>query len=147
MLQIRRMETADYDAAYALWRACTGMGLNDLDDSREGIERFLKRNPDTCFAAEREGKLIGVILAGNDGRRGYLYHLAVHPAHRGQGIAAALVKEAMCALQSCGISKVALVAFARNAEGNAFWTHMGYTTRTDLVYHDKALADMVRMDT
>lgn len=146
-MQIRRMEIKDYDEVYALWLACTGMGLNDWDDSREGIGRFLNRNPDTCFVAETDGRITGAILAGNDGRRGYLYHAAVHPEHRGQGIAAALLEEAVRALKQCGIHKVALVTFAHNTTGNAFWTHMDFTTRDDLLYRDKALAEMVRIDT
>lgn len=146
-MKIRLMQIEDYDAVYALWRSCSGMGLNDWDDSREGLGRFLDRNPDTCFAAEQDGKLTGVLLAGNDGRRGYLYHVAVAPGCRGQGIAAALLEEAVRALEKCGIRKVALVAFARNEAGNAFWTHMGFTMRTDLVYRDRALAEMTRIDT
>ena len=78
-MTIRRMQIGDYDEVHALWLSCTGMGLNDLDDSRDGIRRFLERNPETCFVAEDEGKIVGVILAGSDGRRGYIYHTAVLP--------------------------------------------------------------------
>ena len=66
----------------SLWMSCEGMGLNNLDDSKEGIGRFLNRNPDTCFVAELENVIIGVILTGNDGRRGYIYHTAVNPKYR-----------------------------------------------------------------
>ena len=68
-MNIRKLTIADYDKVYALWLSCKGMGLNNLDDSRNGIERFLKRNPETCFVAENSGEVIGVIIAGNDGRR------------------------------------------------------------------------------
>lgn len=86
--------------------SCAGMGLNDLDDSREGFAKFLARNPDTCFAAlDGSGRIAGTILAGNDGRRGYLYHTAVHPAYRGRGIARRLVREALEALRACGIHR------------------------------------------
>lgn len=143
---IRLMTLDDYDAVYALWLRCAGMGLNDVDDSREGIARYLRRNPDTCFVAE-DGGIIGVILAGHDGRRGYICHTAVDPARRGEGIGTSLVQSALDALRREGISKVALVVFSRNGGGNAFWEKMGFSARGDLVYRNRALVDMVRMDT
>lgn len=146
-MNIRKMTIADYEAVYALWLSCKGMGLNDLDDSREGIERYLKRNPDTCFVAEENGKMVGVIIAGNDGRRGFIYHTAVSPDHRRKGIASVLVDTALEALHALGINKTALVVFERNADGNAFWEHMGFTPRSDLVYRNKALTEMTRIDT
>ena len=145
-MNIRKMTIADYDKVYALWLSCKGMGLNDLDDSRGGIERFLERNPDTCFVAE-DGEIVGVIMTGNDGRRGYIYHTAVSPGHRRKGIAKALVDTALNALRELGINKTALVVFERNADGNAFWESMGFTSRGDLVYRNKALTEMTRIDT
>ncbi len=145
-MNIRKMTFADYDAVYALWLSCKGMGLNNLDDSREGIARFLKRNPETCFVAE-DGGIVGVIVAGNDGRRGYIYHTAVDPEHRKNGIARALVNSALEALQGLGINKTALVVFERNTDGNAFWERMGFIPRSDLVYRNKALTEIVRIDT
>ena len=76
-MKIRDMSIGDYTNAYALWLSCPGIGLHPADDSREGIARFLDRNPKTCFVAEADGRLIGTIMAGNDGRRGYIYHTAV----------------------------------------------------------------------
>lgn len=90
-MNIRNMILQDYEAVYSLWMFCQGMGLNNLDDSKEGIGRFLERNPQTCFVAEDQGHIVGVILAGNDSRRGYIYHTATSPEYRRQGIAAALV--------------------------------------------------------
>ena len=144
---IRKMNIADYDALYALWLSCKGMGLNDLDDSREGIARFLERNPDTCFLWEEADQLIGAIMAGNDGRRGYIYHTAVHPDHRHRGIATALTEKALQALADLGINKAALVVFARNEGGNAFWESLGFTTRPDIVYRNRTLREMKRFDT
>lgn len=146
-MNIRKMHINDYEAVYALWLSCKGMGLNDLDDSKEGIERYLRRNPDTCFVAVSENEIIGVILAGNDGRRGFIHHTAVSPSHRNQGIAAALVKKALEALKNCGINKVSLLVFKRNETGNAFWEKMGFTAREDIVYRNKELAELVRIDT
>lgn len=145
-MEIRLMKIEDYDSVYSLWLSCKGMGLNDLDDSREGIARFLERNPETCFVADDSG-IVGVIIAGNDGRRGYIYHTAVREDMRGQGIGAALVNAALDGLKKYGINKAALVVFDRNKAGNAFWEKLGFTERTDLVYRNRALAEIKRLDT
>ena len=122
-MSIRLMTIDDYEQVYELWMSCAGMGLNNLDDSKEGIEKFLRRNPDTCFVADVENVIIGVIIVGNDGRRGYIYHTAVHPQYRKQGVAKSLVDTAMTALQKIGISKAALVVFdggnRKNTSGRA----------------------------
>ena len=146
-MNIRKITINDYDEVYALWISCAGMGLNSLDDSREGIDKFIKRNPDTCFVAECDDKIVGAIIVGNDGRRGYIYHTAVKSQYRKRGIARQLVETAMRELKRCGINKVALVAFDKNESGNAFWEKLGFTVREDLVYRNKALAEMIRMDT
>ena len=143
---IRKMIIEDYENVYQLWMSCSGMGLNNLDDSKEGIAKFLDRNPQTCFVAEND-KIVGVILAGNDGRRGYIYHTAVHPDYRNQGIATDLVKSVEQAMKNLKINKIALVAFERNESGNAFWEKQGYSLRTDLSYRNKSLTDMIRFDT
>lgn len=146
-MTIRRMHITDYDQLYALWLSCKGMGLNDVDDSREGIARYLRRNPDTCFVAEEDGRIAGAIMAGHDGRRGYIHHTAVSPDYRRRGIASALVDAAVQALAREGIAKVALVAFLRNESGNAFWEKQGFTLREDLSYRNRALVQMKRKDT
>lgn len=146
-MNIRLMTIEDYESVYQLWLSCAGMGLNNLDDAREGIEKFLKRNPDTCFVAEAGDDIVGVIIAGNDGRRGFIYHTAVNPAFRKQGIGTKLVDSAMEALKANGINKVALVVFDRNKDGNAFWENAGFAAREDLVYRNKAITELVRIDT
>ena len=143
-MKIRVMNISDYEQVYQLWLSCTGMGLNNLDDSKEGIARFLNRNPETCFVAEIEQTIIGVIIAGNDGRRGYIYHTAVNPDYRHQGIATKLVNQVMEAL---GIHKTALVVFSKNADGNAFWEKSGFIPREDLIYRNKTITEMIRIDT
>ena len=138
-MNIRTLLPADYDAVYRLWLSCPGLALNDRDDSREGFARFLARNPDTCFAAEEDGALIGVIMTGYDGRRGYIYHTAVRPNRQGRGVGAALVHATVEALRAMGVTKIALVAFAGNEGGNAFWEKQGFALRTDIVYRDHLL--------
>ncbi len=147
ILGIRPMTIADYDQLHALWLATPGMGLNDLDDSREGIARFIARNPHTSFVAEQDDRLIGAIMCGHDGRRGYIYHTCVRADRQGEGIGRALVEAALDALKAEGIHKVALVVFDRNEKGNAFWEKMGFTVREDLVYRNRALTELVRIDT
>ena len=146
-MTIRKMKIEDYDEVYSLWLSCVGMGLNNLDDSKEGIAKFLQRNPETCLVAIKESSIVGVIMVGNDGRRGYIYHTAVHPNCRNQGIAKQLVDAALNELSVLGINKVALVVFNRNETGNTFWESQGFTVRNDLVYRNKSLADIVRIDT
>lgn len=146
-MEIRIMRMGDYEEVHALWRSCPGMGLNDVDDSREGIARYLARNPDTCFVAVEDECIVGAILCGHDGRRGHISHTAVLPARQGRGIGRALAEAAVEGLRRQGISKVNLVVFRDNEAGNAFWERMGFAARRDLNYRDLALTDMVRMDT
>ena len=141
------MDMDDYDKVYALWMSCKNMGFNNLDDSREGIEKYLKRNPATCFIAEQDDNIVGVILSGHDGRRGFIHHMAVAEEYRRMGIASNLLGHALSALKEEGINKVGLFVFNRNETGNAFWEAQGFTVRTDIAYRNKALADLVRIDT
>ena len=140
------MTIEDYEKVYQLWLSCSGMGLNNLDDSKDGIAKYLDRNPDTCFVAEKSDEIIGVIISGHDGRRGFIYHTAVNPEYRNQGIAKMLVEAAMDALKANGINKVALVVFDRNKDGNAFWEKFGFTVREDLVYRNKTISELIRID-
>lgn len=146
-MNIRLMEIADYDQIYALWMSCKNMGFNDLDDSREGMERFLSRNPNTSFVAEDQGHVVGVIQAGHDGRRGYIYHMAVSEAYRRLGIGSQLVAHSLSALKKEGIHKVALLVFNRNEAGNAFWEKQGFERREDIAYRNRALSKLIRIDT
>ena len=147
MIKIRVMTIKDYDGVYDLWINTPGMGLNSTDDSREGIDKYLKRNPTSSFVAEDDGKIIGVIMSGHDGRRGYIHHTAVLPGYRNQGIAKKLVDSAMNALDIEGVNKVALVAFERNEIGNGFWENIGFVVRDDLVYRNKNIHELKRIDT
>jgi ribosomal protein S18 acetylase RimI-like enzyme len=120
MMNIRVMAIGDYERVYQLWLNTPGMGLNTTDDSREGIAKYLARNPTTCFVAERGGEIVGVILSGHDGRRGFINHTAVKGSERSKGIGTALVNHAMVALEAEGIAKAALVVYGKNDIGNAF---------------------------
>ena len=138
-VEIREMRPEDYDGVYALWMTIKGFGIRSVDDSREGIARFLRRNPTTSVVALLGDKVIGGILCGHDGRRGCLYHVCVAKEYRRQGIGKGMVVRAMNALKSEHINKVSLIAFTKNDIGNAFWNCIGWTRRLDLNYYDFTL--------
>ena len=146
-MEIKKMTINDYDEVYDLWINTPSIGLNNIDDSREGIEKYLKRNPHTCFIEKKNNKIVGVILSGHDGRRGYIHHTAVAVTERRQGIGKALLSAAINALEKEGINKVALVAFTKNEIGNQFWERNDFTVRDDLVYRNKEIKEMVSIDT
>jgi ribosomal protein S18 acetylase RimI-like enzyme len=130
-LRIRPLRLADYRAVHALWTRTPGVGVND-SDTRAGIRQFLKRNPGLSLVATSRGHVVGTILCGHDGRRGYLHHLAVSPTWRRRGIGRTLV--AACLEQLCkqGVPKCSLFIFANNTLGKAFWKSLGWTVRQDL---------------
>ncbi|MCL2157773.1 MAG: GNAT family N-acetyltransferase [Oscillospiraceae bacterium] len=144
-MQIRKMTPGDYEQAYELWLE-SGNGLNDIDDSKSGIEKHLKRNPNTCFVAEENGKIIGAIMSGHDGRRGFIGHTAVIASERKRGIGTALANKAIEALKAEGITKVALLVFIDNGTGNKFWEKLGFNTRSDVIYRDKPLIETKRIN-
>jgi ribosomal protein S18 acetylase RimI-like enzyme len=134
------MAAENFREIVSLWENTPGMGLNPYDDSEEGLRRYLARNPSTCFVARgNDGKVVGSILAGHDGRRAFIYHLAVAIEARKGCVGRSLVDAAVKALQAEGIAKVALVVYADNGGGNAFWEKIGFTTRPDLVYRNKTI--------
>ena len=136
---LRVMQKEDYQNVYNLWMTIDGFGIRSIDDSYEGVARFLKRNPTTSVVAEVDGKLVGAILCGHDGRRGCLYHVCVHRYYRKHGIGKARVVFCMKALQAEEINKVSLIAFKSNSIGNQFWKGAGWTFREDLNYYDFTL--------
>lgn len=139
MFTVRTMQIEDYDRVYALWMTIKGFSIRSIDDSREGVARFLRRNPTTSVVAEMDGKVVGAILCGHDGRRGCLYHVCVQEEYRMHGIGKAMVVACMNALKEEEISKVSLIAFTKNDVGNAFWRRIGWTKREDLNYYDFVL--------
>ena len=139
MFTVRTMTANDYDGVRALWMTIKGFAIRSIDDSREGVERFLRRNPTTNVVAEVNGKIVGAILCGHDGRRGCLYHVCVREDSRIHGIGKAMVVFCMENLKQEQISKVSLIAFTANDIGNAFWRCIGWTKREDLNYYDFVL--------
>ena len=130
-MSLRPFRPEDIAAARALWQATPGVGLSAAD-APQALAAFLARNPGTSFVAESEGRLVGTILVGHDGRRGLIHHLAVAGDQRRAGLGRALVEAGLSALHSQGIDKCHLMVFADNAEGAAFWTAIGATRRAEL---------------
>jgi ribosomal protein S18 acetylase RimI-like enzyme len=145
-MNIRKMLIGDYENVYNLWLNTPGMGLNSKDDSEAGIGKYLRRNPDTCFVAEKKGELAGVILSGHDGRRGLIYHLAVKVAERERGTGSALLERALQALRAEGISKVYIVVFKNNETGNAFWEKRGFAVPGESIYRAKEIIPIEHID-
>ena len=146
-MQIRKMLLSDYDQVYNLWLNTPGMGLNTIDDSKTGIEKYLLRNPNTCFVAEADSEIIGVILSGHDGRRGLIYHLAVRVSVREQGVGSALLECALEALREEGICKVYIMVFKNNEKGHAFWEKRGFTVPKESIYRAKEITLIEHIDT
>jgi putative acetyltransferase len=128
---VRPFRVEDYDAVVALWRRTEGVGLNE-SDTRRAIAAYLRHNPRLSFVAEKDGRIIGAVLCGHDGRRGYLHHLAVSKRHRKCGIGRRLVGVCLAKLRKAGIQKCNIFIFANNAAGMKFWTHTGWNLRTEL---------------
>lgn len=138
---IKKMTIDDYEKLFEMWQSTPNMGLRSLDDSKEGISFFLKRNPNTNFVAYDDNKLIGAILSGHDGRRGYIYHTVVLPEYRRQGIATNLVDMAVKALQEEGITRVCLNVMETNEQGKKFWIDRGWEKKDFLGFYSKAITD------
>ncbi len=136
---IREMTMDDYEKVYELWTGIQGFGIRSIDDSREGVERFLRRNPTTSVVAEQNGRIVGSIMCGHDGRTACFYHVCVEKSYRKHGVGYQMVRYAVQALRDEGISKVTLIAFKRNEIGNAFWRSLGWTEREDVNVYDLVL--------
>lgn len=139
---LKKMTIEDYDGLYQLWMTIKGFGIRSIDDSKEGVARFLKRNPDESVVAVGEnGQVVGGILCGNDGRRGCLYHVCVRKDYRRMGVGKAMVMHCVKLLKEEQINKVSLIAFTSNDIGNTFWKSLGWTKREDLNEYDFVLND------
>jgi putative acetyltransferase len=126
------MVPGDYDAVANLWRSCPGVGLNEGDE-RAGVLRYLERNPGMSLVVrDAGGAIIAAVLCGHDGRRGYLYHLAVAEKFRNQGIASMLVNASLAKLRDAGLPRCSILVFANNEPGKAFWRRLGWSDRSEL---------------
>jgi N-acetylglutamate synthase len=136
--QIEAMKLSDFAVVSRLWRNSEGIGLNE-SDTRANIAIYLKRNPRMSFVARKGRTIVGAVLCGHDGRRGYLHHLAVAKNHRNNGIGNKLIEASFLALARAGITQCNIYLFNNNTEGEAFWLHNGWSKRTDLQMLQKAV--------
>jgi putative acetyltransferase len=131
-IRISRFTLELYDCVHSLWKQTEGVGLHDDCDSKEGIRTYLERNPGMSFVATADGHVVGAVLAGHDGRRGYIHHLAVHPDYRMKGLGRRLVQSCLDAFRTLGIRKSHIFIFNDNLDGIAFWKSVGWTPRSDI---------------
>ena len=137
---IRTMTAEDFDKVHELWMTIHGFAIRSIDDSKEGVLPFLKRNEGRSVVAQtNDGQIVGTILVGHDGRRACLYHVCVREDFRKQGIGKSMVAEALRRLKNEGISKVTIIAFTKNEVGNVFWKAGGWTQRQDVYTYDFVL--------
>ncbi len=133
---IRSMQIEDYDQVRNLWMSIHGFAIRSIDDSRAGVMRFIQRNPGISVVAIEDGKIVGSILCGHDGRQASFYHVCVHEDYRCRGIGEKMVHWCMERLREEGINKIALIAFKQNDVGNQFWHQEGWNERADANYYD-----------
>ena len=138
--EIRTLDIKDYDSVINLWKTTEGIGLSDAD-SKDNIEKFLQRNPGLSLIAQKGGKLVGAILCGHDGRRGYLHHLAVRKDQRLKGLGNELVGNCLQRLKAAGIEKCHIFVFRENEQGIGFWIQIGWQKRRDLLIMSKHTTD------
>ncbi|MEM7717041.1 MAG: GNAT family N-acetyltransferase [Cyanobacteria bacterium P01_A01_bin.68] len=141
-IEILELTISDYDDAITLWKGCSGVAIRDADSS-ENIERYLNRNQGLSFKAVKDDELVGTILCGHDGRRGYINHLAVSSNHRNQGIGRKLVETSLIELRKQGIEKCHLFVFVENIEAKKFWERLGWKVREDINMMSLNISDSV----
>jgi N-acetylglutamate synthase len=137
-IEIRAMEAFDYSGCLSLWQSLPGLGLSSADEENT-ISFFLEKNPGTCFVAVDSVKIIGTVLGGNDGRRGYIYHLAVHKDYQRNGIGKLLSEKCLRALKAQGLHKCHIFVISNNLEGLKFWQRLGWLLRQDILVMSKDL--------
>ena len=129
-----KMRIDDYDEIHQIWSNTNGITLRAIDDSKEGIERFLKRNPNNNFISRTKGNIIGGILCGHDGRKGFIYHVVVNENYRDRGIGKKLVEHVINSLKEEKITKISVLVNSDNISGNDFWESLGFEYFNDLKY-------------
>lgn len=137
---IRPMTEEDYDEVIKLWKTISGFGIRTIDDARDGVVRFLRRNPGISVVAQQaDGSIVGTVLCGHDGRQACFYHVCVKKELRRQGIATRMVQTVLDTLTKEHINRAYLIAFKSNEGGNEFWKSKGWSFKTDRNYYEMYL--------
>ena len=137
--KIRKMVIGDYAEVYKLWHGIKNFAIRQIDDSKDGIVKFLNRNKTTCVVAVCDGKIIGSILCGHDGREACFYHVCVREDMRNRGVATHMVNYIIDKLNKLNINKIRLVAFKNNKLGNKFWKDIGFVQNKNINIYEKVL--------
>lgn len=130
-IEIRPMTIDDYDEIFAMWQITTKRALSEAD-SRENIRFYLDRNPNMSQVAVADGKIVGAVLCGHDGRRGFIHHMAVAEGYRRHNIASRMANAGLKALADSGIAKTHIFCYTNNSLGQSFWTALGWEKREDV---------------
>ena len=130
-MHYRKLQISDHEDLILLWQNCDGISLRDAD-SRQGMQRYLERNPGLSFVAEADRRIVASLMAGHDGRRGYIQHLAVDPEQRKQGIAGRLLELCLQALLDQGVAKSHVHVVNSNQLGRDFWSRRGWVHRDEI---------------
>ena len=130
-MTIRPMTIDDYDEVFAMWQITSRRALSRADE-REPIARYLARNAGMSQVAVADGKIVGTVLAGHDGRRGFIHHMAVLPEYRRRRIGHALAEKAIEMIARDGIDKTHIFCYQNNETGQKFWSDFGFTKRDDV---------------
>ncbi|MBE6014846.1 MAG: GNAT family N-acetyltransferase [Lachnospiraceae bacterium] len=138
---IRNMTFDDYEEVNKLWHRIKGFVLRSIDDSAEGVKRFIERNPGTCVVAVEDGAIVGSILCGHDGRKGCMYHVCVAPEYRRRGIGKSMVAFALEKLKEEKINDVSIIAFSKNDVGNLFWKELGWEMQSNINSYEIRIND------
>ena len=131
---IEKMKIDDYDEIYQVWSNSNGVTLRAIDDSKDGVGSFLERNPNNSFVCRIHGKMVGGILCGHDGRKGFIYHTVVNENYRRSGIGRKLVEKVIQSLAEENITKIGVLVNSDNISGNDFWESLGFKYLNDLNY-------------
>jgi ribosomal protein S18 acetylase RimI-like enzyme len=124
-IETREFAIDDYEAAVELWKRVDGVEIAEGDD-REGVAQFLARNPGLSHVATDGSTIVGVVFCGHDGRRGYIYHLAVDPTYRDRGLGKRLVDECLEGLRRLGLQRANIMVATDNPRGREFWSKCGW---------------------
>jgi len=140
MPSISVFDTEHIQPALELWQGSEHIGLNAKDDNPISMAAFLHRNPGLSFVALEANRLVGAALCGHDGRRGYIYHLAVDASHRRSNLGSSLLNQCLDGLRSLGITKCHAFVFRNNPYAELFWQPQGWERRDDLLVFSRFLS-------
>ena len=138
---IRAMTLQDHGQLTQLLKETAGVALREAD-SEEAFSRYLHRNPGLSFVVEDEARqIVGCVMCGHDGRRGYLQHLVVRPEHRGKELGTRLYQRCIDKLATIGIEKTHIFVFRNNDNANLFWSGKGWQRRDDICVYSLNISD------